>query len=526
MSLHDFEIPLRTKLHGTRNLCHAFRTAPLDFFFSLSSAIGIIGTAGQANYAAGNTFQDAFISSHTGHKFRYMSLDIGLIDGADVNNTVIEQSLRRQGRVPIKSEELLAFFEYAISTVSSEAPCTQAIIGFDKKSLTKRTVGLNGAPTTAMFNHVWQSATHGASNQGCKPLKKMILNTQDQKEKSQLIAAAIGEWISGLVTLNGRELNLDLSVAEFGLDSLMATELKYWIAREFGAVIQMLNILDHKSIRALAAKVLATSTILNQSNKAPSRHEPRQQPDNHIGSEQLSLSSRRRLPRLPLPDLKNTMQLYFNSRQAFLSAEEFDRISNSIEEFQKDKGIGQELQSRLATLANDPFIDNWQSDLYAVNIYLSRRDPVHLTGTFYGGHLISVSHSQAERAAVMSSAAFVFKQLIDTNTVAPDFLNEEPLCMNSLKWIFNARRSPGIKVDKMHRFPGNDYLVALRHGHIFKVLLEVRDQAVSISNLNAIFQWILDKADEVLPSVAALTAEERSYWAEVCHYFDRILSEF
>lgn len=526
MTLDDFQIPLRTKLYGTRNLCHSFRNAPLDFFLSLSSAIGIIGTAGQANYAAGNTFQDAFISSHTDHKFRYLSLDIGMIEGADVNNTVIEQSLRRQGLVPIKPEELLAFFEYVISKVSSQAPCKQAVIGFDEKSLSQRTVGLNGAPTTAMFNHVWQPATHGASDQGSKPLQKVILNTQDPKEKYQIVAAAIGEWITGLVTLNSRELSLDLSVAELGLDSLMTIELKNWIAREFGVVIQVFNILDHKNIHALAAKVVS-SIIVNLSNRAPSGQENRQQPDTHAFSEQVTtteiegLLSRRRLPRLPLPDLKNTMKLYLNSRQAFLSAEGFDRISNSIEEFQKDGGIGQELQSRLTTLANDPFIDDWQSDLYAANIYLSRRDPVHPTGTFYGGHLISVSHGQAERAAVLSSAAFVFKQLIETNTVAPDFLNEEPLCMNSSNWIFNATRTPGIKIDKMHRFPGNDYLVVLRHGHIFKVLLKDRGQAVSISSLNAIFQWILDEANQALPSVAALTADERSSWAEVRHSFVR-----
>lgn len=70
-----------------------------------------------------------------------------------------------------------------------------------------------------------------------------------------------------------------------------------------------------------------------------------------------------------------------------------------------------------------------------------------------------------------------FKTLIDTNRVATDMLNDEPLCMDSLDWIFNASRKPYIGVDEMQRFPRHDYVVVMRHGHYFKVDLKNRQVA-------------------------------------------------
>ena len=60
MTGEDWQLPLQIKMHGTRNLDEGFRSSSLDFFVMLSSLSGVIGTRGQANYAAGNTYQDEF----------------------------------------------------------------------------------------------------------------------------------------------------------------------------------------------------------------------------------------------------------------------------------------------------------------------------------------------------------------------------------------------------------------------------------------------------------------------------------
>ena len=58
MSAEDWTASLRPKVQGSRCL-HECLPKNLDFFIMLSSCVGISGNKGQANYAAGNTYQDA-----------------------------------------------------------------------------------------------------------------------------------------------------------------------------------------------------------------------------------------------------------------------------------------------------------------------------------------------------------------------------------------------------------------------------------------------------------------------------------
>jgi hypothetical protein len=65
---------------GTWNL-HELLPTDLDFFVVLSSIAGIIGSVSQANYAAGNTFQDALVHYRQKKGLAAQSLDLGLMTG-------------------------------------------------------------------------------------------------------------------------------------------------------------------------------------------------------------------------------------------------------------------------------------------------------------------------------------------------------------------------------------------------------------------------------------------------------------
>jgi hypothetical protein len=53
----------------------------LDFFVVLSSLAGIIGSVTQANYAAGNSFQDTLVHYRQQRGLAGQSLDIGVMTG-------------------------------------------------------------------------------------------------------------------------------------------------------------------------------------------------------------------------------------------------------------------------------------------------------------------------------------------------------------------------------------------------------------------------------------------------------------
>ncbi|BBA33899.1 hypothetical protein sS8_1945 [Methylocaldum marinum] len=60
MAEDDFRAVYGTKVQGSIHLCRALQGQDLDFIVFFSSILSIVGNAGQGNYVAGGTFQDAF----------------------------------------------------------------------------------------------------------------------------------------------------------------------------------------------------------------------------------------------------------------------------------------------------------------------------------------------------------------------------------------------------------------------------------------------------------------------------------
>jgi NAD(P)-dependent dehydrogenase (short-subunit alcohol dehydrogenase family) len=82
MTADDFHTSIHAKVQGTWNLHNAsleLLKQPLDFFTMLSSILGVVGREGQANYAAANTFLDAFASYRQSKGLRANAVDLGMM---------------------------------------------------------------------------------------------------------------------------------------------------------------------------------------------------------------------------------------------------------------------------------------------------------------------------------------------------------------------------------------------------------------------------------------------------------------
>jgi hypothetical protein len=78
MSPEESRDAVRPKVNGSWNLHHLLPTA-LDFFVMLFSHVGIRGLGGQANYAAGCTYQDGLARYQTARGEKAITLDLGPI---------------------------------------------------------------------------------------------------------------------------------------------------------------------------------------------------------------------------------------------------------------------------------------------------------------------------------------------------------------------------------------------------------------------------------------------------------------
>ena len=530
MTFDEFQVPLQTKMSGTHHLSEAFKDSSLDFFIMLSSLSGVVGSRGQANYAAGNTFQDALAQDYTASKTHYIALNLGMIEGTNAYGDSMGQArvknLTRQGWVPVKVAEVLAMVDYAMSPQARSHSCRQAAIGIDGKSIHEAD---NATPAmkSAMFTHVrgsYDGKGLGEKSSANATIKESIIAAGSVIQVEQIIKSAIRQRLSKLTMLDPDSIDLEAPLLDYGLDSLTATELKNWILRDMEASLQASELLDEPSISSLSMKVASRSKLMsNNLSGSPklqvvkkdekpqvAKPDPSQKPLAIDESPRTSFG----LPRLPLPNLKDTSDLYLKSASPFLPDKEFERTSLAVRAFQEE--LGQKLQKRLLERYQDLRIDNWQHDLQVNAVYLKRRDPIHPYGTFYSSHhLTDPPHSQAERAAIISAAAYEFKQRLDNHNIEQDFLNGEPTCMQSLKWLFNTTRHPGIDIDKVCKYPGNDYLVALRRGHIFKIVLEEGGRGLSCLTLKRKFEAVLEHSMDNVPAVATLSADKRDNWAKV-----------
>ena len=119
---------LAPKVFGAINLDVASRSQELDFFSLFASATGVLGNAGQADYAAANAFLDWFALARnlrvaTGHGHgRTVSIDwpLWLGGGMRFQADRLEALMRNTGVVPMRTDTGLGLFFDSLSTASDQ----------------------------------------------------------------------------------------------------------------------------------------------------------------------------------------------------------------------------------------------------------------------------------------------------------------------------------------------------------------------------------------------------------------------
>ncbi|KAG5796065.1 hypothetical protein H9Q69_004899 [Fusarium xylarioides] len=325
------------------------------------------------------------------------------------------------------------------------------------------------------------------------------------------------------------EIQVNQSLATIGLDSLVSIELKNWMVRTFQVNLQTSELSGAGSITALTATVASRSKLIPD--------EIRQSGLKDVGSttEQSSISTDeqaqnnhgfyccrtcKELPRYPLVDLDEAVKDLLNSvGHCSHTREEYIELSRKAHALAEPDSLGRRLYNRLRAQADDPNVESWIADLLLKALHFKRRYPLAPFGNFLGTHFDSPTvHTQAERAAVLTTALCEFKTDRDAGRLEPDFLGTRANCGNSLSWLFNAVREPNVDCDKMMKYPGNEYVAVLRKGHLFKVPLKHGETTVSYDVLQATYQTIVDLNLKERSWAGMLTTDNRDSWGSGVDY--------
>ncbi|KAJ4009092.1 hypothetical protein NW752_009387 [Fusarium irregulare] len=536
MTVDEWKQPLQPKIFGTINLDKYFASPDLAFFVALSSIVSVIGKSGQSNYAASNGFQDAFARAHADNPHtQYVSLNIGAVSidahgalEASQNETAISTiraSLRQNSVMDISFDEFFANFEYIMTSSARKDGLHQSIQAVTRQSMIEANDEyLLDNPVFSQLPNTSEKKASGGAKANKIDFAEALAGVKTMTEAEELIQDATLAKFAVFLDRPVDEIRVDQSLATIGLDSLVSIELKNWMVRTFQVNLQTSELSGAGSITALSTTVALRSKLVHdevrQSHSKNSRLEVQEaQPESTSKQVQTNhdfycCRTCENLPRYPLVDLDEAIEDLLSSVGHFShTREEYSELSRKAHALAAPDGLGRRLYNKLRVRADDPNVESWIADPLLKALHLKRRYPLAPFGNFLGTHFdSSIPHTQAERAAVLTTALCEFKADRDAGRLEPDFLGIRANCGHSLSWLFNAVREPNVDCDKMMKYPGNEYVAVLRRGHLFKVSLEQQGMAVSYDMLKATYQSILDLDLTDKCWAGMLTTDNRDSW--------------
>ncbi|KAI9151993.1 Highly reducing polyketide synthase VdtX [Paramyrothecium foliicola] len=282
MTFEQWQAAVSPKVAGTWNVHNALfdQPEPLDFFLLLSSLSGLGGQAGQANYAAANTFLDAFVQYRHGLGFACSVLDIGFVEdiGVLARETQRLQAFDSTTTHKLREQDVMDAIELMITTdrgfpnppTPEASECSmkpaQLVLGLNFKS-SAIPVGINarGWRNDPRMKHYWSREPEheefgpNREDTGLKELlRECSLNPAlwNSYQTVTLISEEVGKVLKSMTMQPMDSVDLNAPLDVIGVDSLSSMELRNWIKRNVGVAISVPELLRAKNIRGIAGMMV------------------------------------------------------------------------------------------------------------------------------------------------------------------------------------------------------------------------------------------------------------------------------
>lgn len=260
MTADQWRNSLAPKVRGTKNLHNVFGN--VDFFIMMSSVVCLRGNIGQSNYAAGCSFQDAFARHRRAIGEPAWSINIGpvLEVGFVSENPEVAATLKRRGLGAISVTELLALLNYTVANPSAgDGVCAIGLlpehepVTSDDESVKDR-----------RFAHL---VRHDSGVRKVEGTADDVLQNLDGaarfEDAAEIICGAILQQLGKLIATPVESLSAAQSLDSYGVDSLVAVELRNWIGAYLQANVQLMVLRGTSSITELAKIVTTESRLLS-----------------------------------------------------------------------------------------------------------------------------------------------------------------------------------------------------------------------------------------------------------------------
>ena len=225
---------LRSKVDSTWNLHQATLSDKLDMFIMFSSISSISGNRTQANYATGNSFQNAMAVYRKSLGLPGISIALGAMSGIGVlaDDHDLLRTLSQNGLKALQPDEFLKIMEAAVfESQHGERPLLS--VGFEMFK-TIDDVVQSRPEQNQLFWTEWPEFGFLLDHKfrTTRAIKAISLREQLQEESGdtahETLVQAFLLCLSGVLGYDVASLDPGSSLASYGVDSLNAVSCRYW----------------------------------------------------------------------------------------------------------------------------------------------------------------------------------------------------------------------------------------------------------------------------------------------------------
>ncbi|KAI9690328.1 MAG: Type I Iterative PKS [Bathelium mastoideum] len=299
---------LSAKVEGTKNLHEATLSMSLDFFVMITSALSIYAFATQGAYTAANNFQDAFARHRRQMGFPASTISFSLVQEAtNVGTDAITIDLfERNKTLTLGESRFLTLLEPAfLNNRTAEKTSSEQWFGQRQDPLSVANLHTYLDPT-GMMARKHEEIAREAPSSSLTPrwysdgrvslIMRAFLDAQRQSAHLQessdelskntaahirsefdaairggatgrthtvaLVQNAITKVVAEMLFVDTESIDPTKSVADLGVDSLIAAELRNWFHQALGTNISMLDLLNPSMGISTQAESIADKALI------------------------------------------------------------------------------------------------------------------------------------------------------------------------------------------------------------------------------------------------------------------------
>ena len=265
----DFSEAIGPKIFGSWNLHQSSQNLSLDFFVSYSSIAALLGSPGQGNYAAANSFLDSLAHYRQQKGQPGLSINWGPWQGTGMANPLNHSALQRWQTVGIEAIEPVQGIEQ-LGGLLGRSVTQMAIFSVDWSKFKQQVAPGSTLTFLDAISDVTESDQTQSSASRTSEFWQQLEATATDSRLNYLETYLRTEIAKVLQWESWEQVGLRQRLFDMGLDSLMAVELRNHLHQTLGRTLPATLVFDYPTVEALtqylATEVLSLETAVIDSD--------------------------------------------------------------------------------------------------------------------------------------------------------------------------------------------------------------------------------------------------------------------